>query len=161
MPRQFIPLITLILLLGATARLLHIGDQALWIDEGATYAVIRQPDVPGILTFLSERDAHPPLYFLLLKAWTIAAGDSVVALRLFSAFASLLSVAAVVPLAREVTRTRPEQRGWAMPLLAALMLALSDPEFVLAQDMREWEYIVVGDGCADNARCERPFCIAL
>jgi 4-amino-4-deoxy-L-arabinose transferase-like glycosyltransferase len=125
-----------ILLLGAVARILHLGDQALWIDEGATYAVIRQPNAASILTFLAERDAHPPLYFLLLKAWTRIAGDSVVALRLFSALASLLSVAAVVPLAREMLRIRPDLRGPAIPLLAALMLALSDPEFVLAQDMR-------------------------
>lgn len=133
---RFVLLLTLILLLGATARILHLGDQALWIDEGATYAVIRQPDAASIITFLSERDAHPPLYFLLLKAWTLVAGDSVVALRLFSALASLLSVAAIVPLAREITRTRPEWRGGAAPMLAALLLALSDPEFVLAQDMR-------------------------
>lgn len=135
-PPSFLAAAVLILLLGAAARILHIGEQALWIDEGATYAVIRQPDAASILTFLAERDAHPPLYFLLLKAWTLLAGDSVVALRRFSALASLLSVAAVVPLAREVIRIRPDLRGPAIPLLAALMLALSDPEFVLAQDMR-------------------------
>ena len=101
-------------------------DQALWIDEGATYAVIRQPNAASILTFLAERDAHPPLYFLLLKAWTRIAGDSVVALRLFSALASLLSVAAVVPLAREMRYPIVLTEGFGpMPMNSAAYKLLS------------------------------------
>jgi hypothetical protein len=122
-----------VLLLAAITRMLHINAQALWIDEGATYFILNQPD---LVTALATRDHHPPAYYLMLGAWLGAMGDSVLAMRLFSAFFSLLSVAAVVPLARAIHKGD----GWfgaaSVPIMAALILALSDPEVVLAQDAR-------------------------
>lgn len=131
--RRTLALLTAVLLLAAAARLLHITQQALWIDEGATYTILKQPDR---LYALATRDHHPPLYYLLLDGWLKLAGDSVLALRLFSALCSVLSVAAVVPLARAAARGRPAFQDASVPILAALMLALSDPEVVLAQDAR-------------------------
>lgn len=130
--------VTLVLLLAALVRIVHIGDQALWIDEGATYSIIRLPDLGAMVNALANRDHHPPLYFALLKAWTGVAGDSVVALRLFSALASILSVAAVFALARALNRLpgRAWFGGAGVGVLAMLFLTLSDPEFVLAQDTR-------------------------
>jgi hypothetical protein len=125
--------LTAVLLLAGITRILHIGDQALWIDEGATYFILNQPD---LIEALRLRDHHPPVYFLLLSGWLRLAGDSVVAMRLFSAFFSILSVAAVVPLARAIHRGDPWFSASSVPLLAALTLALSDPEVVLAQDAR-------------------------
>lgn len=122
-----------ILLLAAISRMLYIGDQALWIDEGATYFIIKQPD---LIYALAHFDHHPPLYYLLLKLWIVFCGDSVVSLRLFSAFPSILSVAAVFPLAKVLNRNRAHFSGILVPLGASLILALSDPEFVLAQDIR-------------------------
>jgi hypothetical protein len=128
-----LPLLTAILILAAAIRILHIGDQSLWIDEGATYFILQQPD---LITALRERDHHPPLYYLLLEGWIGLAGGSVVAMRMFSALFSILSVAAVVPLAKAINRGRPWFQDASVPILAALMLTLSDPEVVLAQDAR-------------------------
>lgn len=125
--------LTAILLLAGVTRILHIGDQALWIDEGATYFILNQPD---LVEALRLRDHHPPVYFLLLSGWLSIAGDSVVALRLFSAFFSILSVAAVVPLTRAIHKGDSWFGAAFVPLIAALALALSDPEVVLAQDTR-------------------------
>lgn len=129
---------TAILLLAAIARILHIGDQALWIDEGSTYSIIRLPDIASMIQALAARDHHPPVYYLLLKGWSLVMGDSVVSLRMVSALCSILSVALIYPLAREITRTRAHFDHRGVAVLAMLILALSDPEVVLAQDMRKY-----------------------
>jgi hypothetical protein len=63
-------------------------------------------------------DTSPPLYYLLLAAWTRAAGTGDRALRAFSALASLAALAMLVPLARRAS-------GRAAALPAALLFALS------------------------------------
>ena len=131
--RWFIFALTLILLLAAALRIVHIGQQSLWIDEGATYFILQQPD---LLAALATRDHHPPGYYLLLKGWIALAGSSVVSMRMLSAFFSILSVAAVVPLARALHRSDRWFSAATVPALAALVLALSDPEVVLAQEVR-------------------------
>ena len=128
-----IAILTIILLLAAATRILHISQQSLWIDEGITYFNIQSPD---LVRTLAETDVHPPLYFALLKGWIALGGGSVLSMRMFSAFFSILAVALVVPLARVINREQPWFRHPAIPILAALMLTLSDPDVVLAQDVR-------------------------
>ncbi|HVU15163.1 MAG TPA: hypothetical protein VHD90_28010, partial [Phototrophicaceae bacterium] len=72
----------------------------------------------------------------LLHLWIQLTGTTAVAMRMFSALASLLSVAAIVPLARLIARNRDRDEYWVIPLLAALFLAMSDSEISLAQDVR-------------------------
>jgi hypothetical protein len=57
-------------------------------------------------------------------------------MRMFSALAAMLSVAAVVPLARLIARDKSRDEWWIVPILGALLLALSDSEISLAQDVR-------------------------
>ncbi len=136
-PKTITPTILLILLgillLAATGRILHIGDQSLWLDEGISYWNQKQPDMIG---WMAVKDVHPPLYFALLHVWIGLTGTSAVAMRLFSALAAMLSVAAVVPLARLLARNRSREEAWIIPVMAALLLALSDSEISLAQDAR-------------------------
>ncbi len=130
---RFLLIITLILLLAAAERILHIGDQSMWIDEGYAYWNQKQPD---IIAWLAAKELHPPLYFLLLHLWIGITGSSVVAMRMFSALPSLISVAAVVPLAKLLRRDRSRDEFWIIPILGALLLALNDSEISLAQDVR-------------------------
>jgi mannosyltransferase len=125
--------LVLIVLLAAATRILHITQQSLWIDEGITYFNITSPD---LIDTLSRTDVHPPLYFMLLEGWLNIAGWSVLSMRMFSAFFGILCVALIVPLAKVINRDRTWFRHPSVPLLAALMLTLSDPDVVLAQDTR-------------------------
>jgi uncharacterized membrane protein len=126
-------LLIAILLLASAVRILHITAQSLWIDEGITYFNITSPD---LIATLAATDVHPPLYFMLLQGWIALTGWSVLSMRLFSALFSILAVALMVPLAKTLHRQSAWFRDPSVPILAALMLALSDPDVVLAQDVR-------------------------
>jgi hypothetical protein len=127
-----ITIFTLILLLAAVLRIVHLTQQSLWTDEGFTYNVIVRADMlPEIAA-----DTHPPLYYLLLRGWVFFAGDSVLALRFFSVIPSMLGVALIVPLARALTRGRLLLGAGSVPALAALWQALADSEIFLAQEIR-------------------------
>jgi uncharacterized membrane protein len=128
-------LLTAILILAAATRMLHLGDQAFWLDEGSTYFILTQPDM---FEALSRTDVHPPLFFMLLRGWVALAGWSEVAMRMFAVFFSILCVALIVPLAKVMNRGRAWFQTPVVWVLAALMLTLSDPDVVLAQDARQY-----------------------
>src|SRR5688572_19457166 len=127
----------LILLLAALLRIYHLNLYSLWIDEGFTWN-FTQYDNPLLIL---RRDVHPPLYFFAIRAWVQVAGTSVIAMRFFSVLPSMLSVAVVYQVAREIER----QRGTSTitPLLAALLMALTDAEIMLAQEVRGYTWHVL------------------
>ncbi len=63
-------------------------------------------------------DAHPPLYYLILKGWTALLGDSAVALRGLSVFFALASILVLFALCREA------RVGVSGAFFAALLFAL-------------------------------------
>lgn len=135
-------MIVLILLLGASFRILHIADQSFWVDEGYAFYHAHHP---SLMTSLA-RDTHPPLYFAALRLWSELAGSSELALRWFSVLPSMLSLAVIFQFAREVCRQRScreANQSGAVPLLAMLMLALADAENFLAQEARHYTWLVL------------------
>lgn len=126
--------LTLILCLAAALRMMNIGELSLWIDEGFTYYATQQGDLLAVL----ERDVHPPLYFALISAWVSVAGVSEVAFRYLSLLAGMVSVALIYQLAREVTLFRPRPVNRAVPVIAALLMALSEMEAYTAQEARSY-----------------------
>ena len=134
-------IVTLILLLGALGRTLHIAEQSFWVDEGYAFYHAHFPD---LVTSLA-RDTHPPLYFATLRLWSEIAGHSELALRWFSLLPSMLSLALVYQLAREVLKHRAaaaRNQNVSAPTLAMLMLALADAENFLAQEARHYTWLV-------------------
>ena len=77
--------LALVVALGVAARL-H-SPSPLWLDEALSVGIARRP-VPELLQAL-RRDGSPPLYYLLLHAWTGAFGTSDTAVRALSAVFSL------------------------------------------------------------------------
>ncbi len=59
--------------------------QSVWFDEAYSILVAKQP--LGHLLYLTGVDTHPPLYYLLLKAWASIFGWSELALRSLSVLA--------------------------------------------------------------------------
>lgn len=132
-----------ILLLAFTGRILNIDTESLWVDEGFSYWAIRHPELFSLLA----NDVHPPLYFVSLREWAGVSGITELALRYFSVLPSVLSVAAVYHVGRELVLlrgiSRSDARWTLIPLLAALLLALADMENYIAQETRNYTWHVL------------------
>ncbi|MCS7072655.1 MAG: glycosyltransferase family 39 protein, partial [Anaerolinea sp.] len=104
-----------------------IGAQSFWNDEGNSY-VQSLRTLPEIAIH-AGRDIHPPGYYWLLAIWRVLTGQTEIAYRLFSALASLLTVALIYPIGRHIG-------GRAVGLLAALLSALNTFQIYYAQEAR-------------------------
>lgn len=91
-------------------------NQSLWLDEAITAIVLRNLNYGAIVTQFSPTDFHPPLFYLVLKAWSQLFGTSEIALRSFSVVLSLIGVG----LAYQIAKERINQT---VGLIAALFLA--------------------------------------
>lgn len=105
-----------VLLVGAVPRLYRLGDPSLYVDE--IYAVAVRASAPVSALVLASGDPHPPLYYLLLRGWLFAFGDTALAARSLSVAFGLACLPAVYALGRALF---DDTRG----LLAALLVALS------------------------------------
>jgi len=113
-----------VLLLALAVRLPGLG-QSLWYDEVCyTRAYF---DDPARLSFLLWEDVHPPLYALLLLAWTHLFGDAEWVVRLPSLGCGLVTVVLLWDVA---------QRGFGngVATLAAAALALSPAHVWYSQE---------------------------
>jgi 4-amino-4-deoxy-L-arabinose transferase-like glycosyltransferase len=113
---------------AAVLRLAALGRQSLWFDEAWVVWMVGH-GWEAMVTLLRAHDAHPPLYYLLMKAWTGLAGTSEAALRLPSACFGIASVALTYLLARRVA-------GEPASLLSAALVAVSPFAIMAAQEAR-------------------------
>ena len=65
-------MILLCLLLATALRILRLGFQPLWWDEG--YSVWFATHSLAQMAALTAQDIHPPLYYALLHGWTALLG---------------------------------------------------------------------------------------
>jgi uncharacterized membrane protein len=100
----------------------HLQQASLWFDEGYTLYIVRDApaarddgltaQVRQIFTSLrnatlrARADVHPPLYFVVLDAWTQLAGDAVYTVRLLSALAGLIGLAVTYRLGKTLFNHR-------------------------------------------------------
>jgi uncharacterized membrane protein len=107
---------------------LTLGDLRRLIEEPAEAG-----SPSDTISALARDDPHhPPLYYLVARAWRPIAGSDPVSLRLLSALISLLSLPALWWLCRELGSD---------PALAAMVVglfAISPLHFINAQEVREY-----------------------
>jgi len=115
----------LILLIALTLRLILLGNKSFWADEGVTWFI-------GIGEISS--DAHPPLYFLILRVFITLFGDSEFAGRLPSAIFGWLTVVFAYLLVKENFGKKPG-------LILAGFLAISPFMIPIDQEMRMYSLI--------------------
>jgi hypothetical protein len=77
--------------LATALRFAQLDAQSFWNDEGNTARLVER-SIPLIIEGAAG-DIHPPGYYLLLHAWRALTGESEFALRGFSAFCGILTVA--------------------------------------------------------------------
>jgi uncharacterized membrane protein len=125
--------LVLILLLGWTLRTHDLDKRSLWEDEGWTMLLSKGPGVDDVTETLVD-DQHPPLFFLLFRGWRNLTGESEFATRYFSVLISMIAVALIAQLGRELFTPTAG-------LLAALLLALADNHIDLAQEVRHYSQL--------------------
>ncbi len=117
----------LIILLASAVRFHNLGVQSFWNDEGSSY--VQATRSFSDIADNAARDIHPPGYYWLLAIWRGLTGDSEVALRMLSAFASILTVAFTFSIGRQLFNP-------ATGLAAAFLVAFNTFSIYYAQEAR-------------------------
>jgi uncharacterized membrane protein len=124
--------LALLLLLAALVRFPTLGRQSLWYDEAVTALRVLHPSLSATMSAVVHVENTPPLYYVLLWAWTRVLGTSVIALRFLSAAAGVGLVAVAWAIGRELGSRRTAI------VLAAI--AAVNPLFVwYSQEARAYE----------------------
>ena len=100
------------------------------IDDLQQYQQINPDKSIGDTISSLADDVHPPLYFLLARLWVNWFGDSVKAIRSFSALISLLTIPCIYWLCRELFKVR------SVGLVASTLVCVSPFYVLLAREAR-------------------------
>ena len=137
-------LLLVTLAVAAATRLYGLGELNYWFDESFS---IRMSQFPVTEMFARcGEDTHPPLFFLLLKGWTMALGQVEWPTRLLSTLWSLGAVACAFGFTYEAlwrADERPSTESAALfaATIAGLAVALSPLQISWAQQVRMYAQV--------------------
>lgn len=136
-------------LAGFAWRVAGLGFQSLWRDEVDSLRFATRPLAELLRTF-SKPGENGPLFFLALRPWLAAAGQSEFALRFPSAVAGALAIPLVYVLARRLMRiaagndAAPTGMAAAnVPLVTALLVAINPYLTWYSQEGKMYAWLVV------------------
>jgi uncharacterized membrane protein len=149
-----------ILALAAGLRLYAVETANFWLDEFWTLELscghdtahehlptnVLIPSAPSLTSLADARPwwtiwssvkeaTHPPLFFMLLRGWRAVLGSGDIAVRLLPCLASLVGVALLYRVVRQLNGPVPA-------LWAALLMAISGQQIFYAQEVRSYSMIV-------------------
>ncbi len=104
------------------------------------YPNAQRTTVDTVKSLITEDSQHPPLFFVMLRFWVIAFGNSLSSLRSLAAVFSVLILPAAFWLCRELFGSALV--GW----VAVALLAVSPVQVVYAQEARQyslWTLLIV------------------
>ena len=125
-------LVVAITTLAALVRVLHLGAKSLWLDEAASWMIVRQPWDAFVRQLLTA-EGNMTLYYLLLRQW-LRFGESEAWMRALSVLPAVATVPLVYALARRVWDVRAG-------LLAALLLTLNACHVAYSQEARSYAWL--------------------
>jgi mannosyltransferase len=118
----------LLIVAGICLRWVYLGRLSLWFDEGYTAWLVSLPATQIVRTV--HVDTAPPLFYLLLRMWTLLFGRSEFALRSLSAVCASIALLIFYPLAIRVLRDRR------VAVVALAIFAVSVLQVAYAHDAR-------------------------
>jgi mannosyltransferase len=137
-----LPLLLPVLAAGVFLRAWGLGTQPLWFDEALSWRLMDFSFPEMMRVVASPGSSHPPLYYLLLRAWVALWGDSEVALRSLAVVCGAVTVLGAYWMTYEAALlggpAPAEGPGRAHPaaLLAAAFVALSVGQVHAARQAR-------------------------
>jgi mannosyltransferase len=126
-------------LLAAAMRFGTLNVQSIWLDESATMILVRR-GFGGMLSHLSSSESAPPLYYILVWAWTKLFGVGPLGFRSFSALIGTITVPVMYAAGRRIS---PRVGLWA----AALTL-VSPAMYYYSQEARAYGLLVLFSAAA-------------
>lgn len=125
-----------LVLIAFALRVLGLDAQSLWRDEVDALRFAIQP-MAQLRAMFVQPGQNGPLFYLLLRPWILAAGQSEFALRFPSALAGTLAIPLVVAVGRELRWPRAARR------LAALLVATHPYLIWYSQEAKMYALLVV------------------
>ena len=122
-------IILFITILGFILRLI-LANQSFWLDEGASVEIASR-SLSNLMSGMVS-DFHPPLYYLLLKAWLPLAGHTEWLIRLPNILIGVVTIPVVYLLTKEITG---KTKGFFL-FLPALLLAINPFHIYYSQELR-------------------------
>ncbi len=129
--RCALAIVVLLTIVGFTLRLYHIDAVPLRGDEAFSVMNWARQPLAESLARTATREPHPPLTYVLFRAWGLLAGTSEFSMRLLPALFNVLGIPALFALGRRLG-------GNQMGSLAALLWAVHPYEIWHAQDARNY-----------------------
>lgn len=132
--------VAVILLATVMFRAVGVAEDCITRDEAFSWRLIQYP-VPELLSRTGQ-DVHPPLYYLLLKAWSALCGRSLLALRAMSVGLAAGTIPVLVAAVGEFGRQNDRQdtaigsRLTLGGLLAAILFAVHTSQLYPGRDAR-------------------------
>lgn len=126
--RSVILFLIIISIIGVGLRSYELTARSLWFDEAFSWRLIQFPFSEMIAR--DATDVHPPLYYILLKLWSVVFATSLVAMRSFSVLFAGLTILAGYLFTSYAWRSRPAG------FIAAILLALSGFQIQFAWEAR-------------------------
>lgn len=106
-----------ITLAGTALRLFNLTAISLWHDEAFSALLIKYPW--GEMFYRIGLDVHPPMYYIFLRIWHYAFGDSLFSLRLLSVLFGVGTIIAIYILVKKIFSST------STALAAALLVAVN------------------------------------
>lgn len=118
----------LILLFGLILRLFSL-NQSLWLDEATSILAAKNFSFQDLILKFSPGDFHPPLYYLVLKAWIIIFGTSEIAVRILSVLFGVATIFVVYLIGKKLF-------GFKVGMATAAFLATAPLHIYYSQEAR-------------------------
>ena len=128
-------MIFIVLIVGLLLRLISL-NQSFWLDEATSGLVVRNFSFSQIVTRFAPGDFHPPLYYLILKAWGSFFGTSEIALRIPSVIFAIATIYVVYLIAKELFNKKTG-------LVASALLATSGLHVYYSQEARMYALVTL------------------
>ncbi len=125
-------------LLAFLIRVWNLGEKGLWYDETITALMARATPAEIVRFHWQNAFEHPPVWALLMHAWSAVFGQTEAALR----WPAVLAGTLLVPLVWQILKlSRPADRS--ARLLAALLVALSPLLLLYSQEARMYAIVTL------------------
>lgn len=129
---KLIVFLSLIIIIGLSIRLYHIGKTDIWKDEAYNIYIAQKESAIDVLkTAVVSSVSHPPLGYIFLHMWGRLAGFSEAGARSLSATLGALSLLLIFLIGREIANER-------VGLIAALIAAVSRIHIIFSQDAKHY-----------------------